>query len=60
MHQVTDILDTGVGPNLDIKAFIPTDWKRRMKLVHDPGLSAATNTPVRVDVILSLHVRIGD
>lgn len=60
MRPVIGILDTGAGPNLVAKDFLPSEWQQRIKPIRDPGLVAATKEAMVLQEMILLCVRLGD
>jgi len=59
-HPVTCVLDTGAGPNLINKDFLPPSWTDKIRPAQDPGLIAATRQAVSIEGVILLHVRVGE
>ena len=59
-HPVTSVLDTGAGPNLINKDFLPTQWHSNIRPMKDPGLVGATKQAVVMQGVILLHVCLGE
>lgn len=60
LHPLTVVLDTGAGPNLVDKRWLPSSWHDRIQPSPVANLSAAANQPIPVIGVILLHVRLGD
>lgn len=60
MMTVASLFDTGAGPNLVNKSFIPRNWHRYVEPIEQPQLRTATREHVNVEGVIPMFVRIGD
>lgn len=56
----TNLLSTGVGPNVVNKDLLPPAWREPVKTIQSPQLRTATCIAVDKEGIVSLFIIIGD
>lgn len=60
MRVTPTFIDPGAGPNVSDERFLPREWLRRMRPPVVTTRTSAAAQPIRVTVLLLLHVRLGD
>lgn len=60
IQPVTAVLDTDAGSNLFHKRILPPAWKSRIRPPPKMGVQSATKKPVKLEGVLTLHMRVGD